>query len=756
MGLGQRLAVAATLVFLAAAAEARKPELLHPSTGAKVRKAAKDREKVSVPDVSLGRPSLDTLELEPMDLWTPGAKVVVHGAGAPQSLDPRPAQYFRGVVKGEPQSAVFLAVTDEQMHGLVVVGEKRFALGTAKRVDRNGAVDEDDTLAVRELAAEDEPSAGNWTCDVDSKSNAALRPLTPKATAALRDVVVHEGALPTASYRLNLAIETDYELFLAFNTVPAITAYIESLVGNASVVFQRDLNTTLTIGNLHVYVDPADPWTINPVQGTITAMDQLTEVWHLDTARSQVLRSAVVMVSGKSFNAGRAFQGTLCGADYSCGPAGAACGSETFSGGWGGAYAFCGTNGQPSTTVPDPTVTRNGVTYAMANANDYWMLYLFTHELGHLANGPHTNCVQLAFEERVAYNVQRAYVDECMSVDAGCFFQQPSVPAELGTIMSGCNALVDSHGDRASRYIFWEPNRPSAKMFPILRNGIDGVTPDGTIRLGTYANPNQEDPQPLTCEANRTARVPTCPNCTYAWTMTGGSITSSLTAPNITYTPTVPLITLTVTITQPSGCAITTSRQITTACSSLGAPITMSATANGATHITVTWNTVSGAARYEVARSSDGTNWTPLGNTAGTTYLDSTGVHGTVYLYRVRAFDGAGFPGPWSGTDFAAAFDFTDAVLSAQNTTIRAAHISELRTAVNALRALTGLQAATFTDPVLTNARIRRIHVEELRARLAEAVAAQARPTVTYTDPVLADASLVRASHVAEIRAALR
>lgn len=751
----QRLTAAALLIALAAVtAEARRADLLPKPTAAKLRHAAKAREKVSLPDVALGRPSLDTIELEPMDLWTPGAKIVVSGEGGPKTIDPPDAKYFRGRVKGEPQSAVFLSVGEKKMHGLVLVGDKRFALGTAKRIDKENA--DDDTVGLRELEAADDPSPGNWKCDVESKPVAALGRMTPKATGAPRDVQTHAGNNANSSYQLNLAIETDYELYVAFNSVDAITAYVESLVGNASVIFQRDLNTTLTVGNLQIHTIPQDPWTTVPLNGSIAALAQLASFWHADPGRAAVKRSAVVMISGKAFNSGRAFQGTLCGSDFSCGADGAVCGDLAFANGWGGAYAFCGTNGQPTTTVPDPTETRDGITYAMPTTNDYWMLFLFTHEVGHLANAPHTNCVQLTYEERLAYNVQRAFVDECLSGEAStCFSLLPSVPTELGTIMSGCHTLQDAEGHRAARYLFWEAGKPSAKMQAILRNNLDAATPDDSIRLGTYTNPSEEDSQPIGC-AGRTAHVATCPSCTYAWSITGGSITGSAAVASITYTPTAPLVTLTVTITQPSGCGITTSRQITSACASVAAPAAFDAAANGAASVTVSWSAVAGAAKYEISRRSVDTTWAVAGNIASTAFIDLNVAPNIVYLYRVRGLDASGYPGTSSSTDFAATYEFSDPTLAAFSTPIRAAHLEELRTAVNGLRALGGLGAATFTDASLADISIKRRHIEELRARLAEAVTALGRPAPFWTDPVLADVSVVRTAHVAELRVALR
>jgi hypothetical protein len=743
------------LTLVATAAHARQPQVLAPATGAKLRHAAAAREKVSIPDVPLGKPSLDTLELEPMELWAPGAKITIHHGNGTATVDPPRTQYFRGTVKGDRASAVFIAVDDRKMRGMVLSGEKRFAFGTADRTDKAAGKPDDEVIALRELDAEDEPSQGDWKCEVESKPILAGHSLSAIAGDSPK-VASHGGGMAGSRYQLRLAIDTDYEFYNVFNNSADATDYLANLVGQASVVFQRDLDTTLNLGDVILYTTQQDPWTVHSQEGATVALAELSKEWHNDPAKAAIARSAVVMVSGRNFSAGRAFQGTLCGGDVSCGTNGSVCGGSEFSNGYGGAYAFCATKGTLLTTVPDPSVTRNGVTYAMPSSNDYWMLYLFTHEVGHLANGPHTNCVQLSAEEKLQYNVTRSFVDECRTGEAvNCFTAAPSYPAEFGTIMSGCQDLADSNGNRASRYLFGEPDRPSSKMLPILRDGLDAATPDGTIHLGTYANPNQDDSQPLACSAGRTAHVTACTDCTYAWSISGGALTGGTTGTSITYTPTTTPVTLTVTIVRPTGCGITANRTISTTCAALPAPGNFVATAN-ATRTSLSWSAVTGAATYEVLRSSDATNYAVVGNTTSLSYLDMSITAGAAYLYRVRGLNSGGNAGASSAPDLAVATTFTDPVLTPHATIIRAIHLIELRMAVNSVRALAGLGAATFSDAELAQIGPKRAHIDELRARLAEALSALGLPAAAYTDPSLASVSMMRVEHVAELRTSLR
>ncbi|MBR4691212.1 MAG: hypothetical protein IKP17_00470, partial [Oscillospiraceae bacterium] len=69
--------------------------------------------------------------------------------------------------------------------------------------------------------------------------------------------------------------------------------------------------------------------------------------------------------------------------------------------------------------------------------------------------------------------------------------------------------------------------------------------------------------------------------------------------------------------------------------------------ASGTNGITVTWNAVSGAARYKVYRKTGSGGWVGLADVTGNSYVDSTVVNGTTYTYTVKAYNGS----IWSSFD---------------------------------------------------------------------------------------------------------
>jgi cytochrome c peroxidase len=79
--------------------------------------------------------------------------------------------------------------------------------------------------------------------------------------------------------------------------------------------------------------------------------------------------------------------------------------------------------------------------------------------------------------------------------------------------------------------------------------------------------------------------------------------------------------------------------------------------------------------------------------------------------------------------------------------------ITDLRTAINAKRALAGLGAATFTDPTLTGLKVKAVHITEMRTALDAARAILGQSTGGYTDPTLTSGSTkVKAIHIQELK----
>ncbi len=184
-------------------------------------------------------------------------------------------------------------------------------------------------------------------------------------------------------------------------------------------------------------------------------------------------------------------------------------------------------------------------------------------------------------------------------------------------------------------------------------------------------------------------------------------------------------------------------------------PVTVTATATSPTSVTITWTGSTGAASYELLRHG-GTGLDFFAPTTGQSYVDNFVVAGTAYVYRVRSKDGvSGATSFYSDPDLATTVMFTNDPLSVGITPVKAIHITELRTAVSAVRVLAGLAPFPFTDGsvVAATTPIKKVHIDELRSALSEARTFLVLPGLTFTDPALTvNVTTIKAAHVQELR----
>jgi hypothetical protein len=178
-----------------------------------------------------------------------------------------------------------------------------------------------------------------------------------------------------------------------------------------------------------------------------------------------------------------------------------------------------------------------------------------------------------------------------------------------------------------------------------------------------------------------------------------------------------------------------------------------------ATTIRIQWTPAGSADSFAVERYSGGASqWvvlpTPL---PGYTFLDiDTQPALTAALYRVRAIKG-GTSSVASAVDAATLILFADDPVQPNITKVTAQHINQLRTAVNAMRALAGLSPATFTNAgPPPSSLIAAVHVQELRTALDSARAALNLPSTAYAYPTPAVGDKVRAAQINDLRGGVR
>ncbi len=160
-----------------------------------------------------------------------------------------------------------------------------------------------------------------------------------------------------------------------------------------------------------------------------------------------------------------------------------------------------------------------------------------------------------------------------------------------------------------------------------------------------------------------------------------------------------------------------------------------------------------------------------VGTSVGTLPLDANGLAQPSGTATVTS-GGLSFAANYSGDSTYAAgsacvpiaarstpITFTDDPLASRTTGVKAVHITELRQLIDSIRVAQGLSGYGWTDPTLATGRtgtpVKAVHITDLRTALGAVYAQVARTPPSYTDPTLAAGAIIKAVHIAEIRAVL-
>ena len=114
-------------------------------------------------------------------------------------------------------------------------------------------------------------------------------------------------------------------------------------------------------------------------------------------------------------------------------------------------------------------------------------------------------------------------------------------------------------------------------------------------------------------------------------------------------------------------------------------------------------------------------------------------------------------PTAFSDPDTATTIVFTDPALNS-SVVVKGVHLSEVRRAVNAMRAAAGLPATNFADTPITPGAtvIKELHITQARSALSDARTAIGLPGIAYTDGTLTAGTAVKGVHFAQLREGTR
>jgi len=216
----------------------------------------------------------------------------------------------------------------------------------------------------------------------------------------------------------------------------------------------------------------------------------------------------------------------------------------------------------------------------------------------------------------------------------------------------------------------------------------------------------------------------------------------------------------TVTWAPPTWCRIRTRSRFLAASAAVAAALFMAPMEASAADIRLAWDPSPGTvAGYRVywgttqgsypnsANAGTQTTWTVQGLT-----------NGVRYYFMVRAYSSSGTESSNSNevNGVASSPSFTDDPLVPGVHSMRLLHINELRTRIDALRVGRSLTPMGWTSLVAGTTRISAAHITQMRAAINAVYVAMQRTLPVYTDDPLTPGTTIKAAHIAQLRAAVK
>jgi hypothetical protein len=293
-------------------------------------------------------------------------------------------RFFRGRVRDREGSLAYLWIHGRRLGGFVELGagpdetglQHRFLFGPRSPRPAGSGTDEHAIAADLGSFAEGAPYC----------AGEADLPGVPDRLASLP----RPGMAPGTLLKASLALDATVEFYAHFGDLEAASAYVASLVGAVSAIYEADLDCQVQLGFLRVFTAEPDPYRSSGVS-TSTLLADLRAEWTTNPALLAVPRAVTHLLTVAPGVGGRAYLDVLCNTAFGY-----------------GVSAVHGTY-----TYPAPGYT--------------WDADVVAHELGHNFGSPHTHC----------YTPE---VDRCYNAEGGCY--SGPVEPSVGTVMSYCHLVA--------------------------------------------------------------------------------------------------------------------------------------------------------------------------------------------------------------------------------------------------------------------------------------------------------------------------
>jgi len=269
------------------------------------------RSSLLLDDVPLPGGGSITLELTRLPSpWSSDAVLMIDGVvapGGPQAVL-GDLSLWRGEVVGMPGSSAFLAFSSEGSRGWI---RPDSSWGSEIELVSDGREADSQAPAASRFiyGAAQMPTEGTASC-----SGVRIRP--DDGTGGVLQPSALSTGLDLAECRL--AIETDYQLYQKFGSVPATTNYVTELIAAVSERYEIDAQARLTIAYLGVHSNSNDGWTSQDGGGDAgDLLDEFRAAWA--PSSWPVSADLAHFLSGASLGGGIAYVNALCSQNFGFG-----------------------------------------------------------------------------------------------------------------------------------------------------------------------------------------------------------------------------------------------------------------------------------------------------------------------------------------------------------------------------------------------------------------------------------------------------
>ncbi len=200
--------------------------------------------------ISVDADTVVDLELERFRVTGPDTRFVVGraaGQDVAHDFDADAVLLLRGNVSGRPRSHVFMAVSDSMSFGRIDLGQDEPSLYLSSGPAAAGIVE----LTVSPPAPPADLLPGVPFCGASPGSIVPAHPLQALGLVQAE-----------STQQIELALETDYELFELFGSLDATSEYLVALWGAVTDIYLRDVNARIHLTFVRLWDDPDDLFNI--------------------------------------------------------------------------------------------------------------------------------------------------------------------------------------------------------------------------------------------------------------------------------------------------------------------------------------------------------------------------------------------------------------------------------------------------------------------------------------------------------------